>query len=192
MTTDHNLDKIELKLKNRAYLSFQGDGIIDILVGWMLTGIGLFLYTHSYLTLLFGLTPIFFFKQLKVFITLPRQGHAKFRPKRTPSMWVTGSMGVILLFVAFIYGFILKGFVGPMVAIFGIAFLMILNSGFNRIFFYALLVPLFFIAGLELKFLSPTITIAAGATVILYGIWMLVKFIQNNPILDEGMTDVSK
>ena len=195
MTTDHNLKEIEVKLKNKAYLTFHGDGILDTLMGWNLIGFGLFMYTRSTLFFFIGLLPLIFFKYLKTRITLPRLGHAKFRTRRTLSMWVIGSIGGILLLIAIVYGFILKDSLGlarPLalaLALFGIAFIMVLTSGFNRIFAYALLI-LFFVIGLWLRFLSPTIVIAVGAALMLNGIWILVKFIQNNPIFGEEGADV--
>lgn len=196
MTTEQNLKKIEIKLKSKAYLTFHGDGILEILMGWNLICTGLFLYFHSILFSYIGLIPLLFFKGLKARIVLPRLGHARFRTKRTPSMWILGSIGGIFLLAAIISGFILKdtlGFIGPIaLAIFGIAFLMVLNSGFNRILAYAILTPLFFIFGLRLGFLSPTMIIVIGAIIMIIGIWMLVKFIQNNPILDKESTDVSE
>jgi len=194
MTKNYNLNEIELKLKNKAYLTFHGDGLLDILMGWNLIGVGIFLYTHSILFSYIGLAPLFFFKGLKTRLTLPRLGHARFRTRRTPSMWIIGSIGGIFLLAAIISGFILKdslGFTGPIaLSIFGIALLMVLNSGFNRILAYAILVPLFFVVGLGLGFLSPPTIIAVGATLMVYGIWTLVKFIQTNPVLDEEGADV--
>ena len=196
MTKNHNLQEIEMKLKNKAYLTFHGDGILDLLMGWNLIGVGLFLYTHSIIFSYIGLLPLFFLKGLKTRITLPRLGHAQFRTRRTPSMWIIGRIGGVLLLVAIASGFILKdslGFVVPIaLAIFGIAFLMVLNSGFNRVLAYAILIPLLFVVGLRLRFLSPPMIITVGASLILYGIWILVKFIQDNPILDEGIVDVSE
>jgi hypothetical protein len=196
MTIEQDLKEIELKLKKKAFLSFHKDGIIDILIGWNLISIGLFLHTHSILFSFIGLIPLVFYTVLKIRITLPRLGHAQFRTKRTPSMWVIGGIGGILILVAVIYGFFLKGSlggIGPIALIlFGAAFVMVLTSGFNRIFAYALFVPLFFVVGLGLRFLSPFLTIAVGTVVMLSGIWMLVTFIQKNPILDTEELYVSE
>ena len=105
MTTNNNFNEIELKLKNKAYLTFHGDGILDILIGWNLIGVGFFLFTHSILYAYLGLIPLFFYKGLKARITLPRLGHAKFRTRRTPSMWIIGSIGGVFLLAAIISGF---------------------------------------------------------------------------------------
>jgi len=196
MAIEHDLKEIELKLKNKAYLSFHKDGLIDIIMGWNLIGIGLFLHTHSILFSYLALMPLILYAPLKTRISLPRLGHAQFRTRRTPSMWVIGGIGGVLLLVAVIYGFFLKsslGFVGPIaIAIFGVAFVMVLISGFNRILAYAILVPLFFVVGLGLRFLSPFMTIAVGTAVMLSGIWMLVNFIRKNPILDTKELNASE
>jgi len=188
MSIDHNLKELELKLKKKAYLSYHNDGLLDILMGWNLIGIGLFLYTHLMIFSFLGLMPLIFFSPLKTRITLPRLGHATFRTRRTPSMWLIGVIGGILILAAVIIAFFDNrslGIVGPIaLALFGIAFVMVLITGFNRILAYALLIPLFFVVGLGLRILSPTMTIIVGAAVMLGGIWMLVNFIRTHPILD--------
>ena len=187
MSTNHHLKEIEIKLKDKAYLTFHRDGIVDVLMGWNLICIGLFLYTNSIIFAYIGLLPLFFFKSIKARITLPRLGHARFRTRRTPAMWGIGGIGGILILVAIIYGVVLKrplGVAGPIaLTIFGIDFVLVLISGFNRILAYFILIPLFFVVGLGLKFLTPTLTIAFGAGLMLYGIWQLVIFIRNQLLL---------
>ena len=196
MTVDQNIQEIEVKLKNKAYLSFHKDGLIDILMGWNLMGVGLFLYTHSIIFSWLGLLPLILYKPLKQRISLPRLGHASFRAKRTPTMWAMAGVGGVLLLAAVVSVFSSKntlGGVGPIaLVIVGLAFVMVLTSGFNRILAYALLVPLLFIVGLGLGFLSPAMTIVVGVVVMLSGIWMLVNFIRSNPILDAGEADVAE
>jgi hypothetical protein len=190
MTNNDHLKELERKLKKNAYISFHRDGLIDILMGWNLIGIGIFLYTHTVLFSDLTLLCLLLYYPLKLWITLPRLGHAQFRTRRTPSMWIIGGIGGILLLIAIIYGFVLKkplGMVGPIaIAIFGIAFGMVLISGFNRILAYAILIPLFFVVGLGLRFLSPIMTIAVGVALMLYGIWQLVTFIQTHPKIATG------
>jgi hypothetical protein len=188
MSIESNVRELELKLKMKAFLTYHGDGLIDILMGWNLIGIGVFLYTHSIVYSWIGLFPLFFYKPLKSRITLPRLGHAKFRTRRTPLMWTIGGIGVVLILVAIVFGFFLKdsfGLVGPIaLTIFGIAFVFALTSGFNRIFAYAVLIPLFFVVGLGLGFLSPIMTMIIGAFILLIGSGMLVRFIRTHPVLE--------
>ena len=196
MSVNQNIQEIEMKLKNKAYLSFHKDGLIDIFMGWNLIGVGLFLYTHSIIFSWLGLLPLLFYKPLKERISLPRLGHASFRTKRTPAMWAMAGVGGVLLLAAVVSVFSPNdtlGGVGPIaLVVVGLAFMMVLNSGFNRILAYVLLIPLLFVIGLGLGFLSPVRTIAVGVVVMLSGIWMLVNFIRTNPILDAGKTDVAE
>ena len=101
-------------------------------------------------------------------------------------MWVIGGIGGVLLIAAIVYGFFLNGSFGPVgpiaLTLFGGAFVLVLISGFNRIFAYALLVPLFFVVGLGTRFLSPIMTMGVGVAIVIIGIWMLAKFIQKNPL----------
>jgi len=186
MNIENDLKEIELKLKKKAFLSFHQDGIIDILIGWDLIGTGFFLYTHSMLFGYLGLAALLFYYPLKVWITLPRLGHAQFRTRPTPSMWVIGGIGGVLLIAAIVYGIFLNSSLGPVgpiaLALFGGAFALVLVSGFNRIFAYALLIPLFFVVGLGTGFLSPLMTIGVGAAIVIFGIWMLAKFLRKNPL----------
>jgi len=191
MNTTDSHKKLETELKKKAFLSFHNDGIIDILIGWDLVVIGVSLYLHnmSPLTAFIGLGPLFFYGLLKSKITLPRLGHAQFRMHRSFSVWLVGAVGGVFLLAAIISGFFIRsssGFVGPIAfALVGIAFTMVLISGFNRIFAYAILVPLFFIVGFGLKFLSPEIIVATGGILMVVGIWMLVKFLRTHPIQAE-------
>ncbi len=191
MDTANNHTKLETALKKKAFLSFHSDGIIDILMGWDLAVIGVSLYLHkmSPLTAFIALVPLFFYTPLKLMITFPRLGHAQFRTHRSLPVWIAGIVGVLFLLAAIIFGFFFKspsGFVGPIaLALVGIAFTMVLVSGFNRILAYCILIPLYFIVGFGLNILSPVMIIATGTIVIALGIWILVKFLRTYPILAE-------
>jgi len=188
MDTTNPHTKFETALKKKAFLSFHKDGIIDILMGWDLTVIGVSLYLHklSPLSGFIALAPLFFYMPLKLKITFPRLGHAQFRTHRTLSVWLAGVVGGFFLLAAIIFGFFNNspsGFVGPIaLALLGIAFTMVLISGFNRILAYAILIPLYFIVGFGLSILSPVMIIATGVILMALGIWMLVKFLRKYPI----------
>jgi protein-S-isoprenylcysteine O-methyltransferase Ste14 len=62
---------------------------------------------------------------------------------------------------------------------------MVLITGFNRILAYAILIPLFFIVGFGLRFLSPEMIMAAGVILMVVGTWMLAKFLRTHPIQVE-------
>ena len=189
-STNHHT-KLEKALKKNAFLSFHNDGIIDLLMGWFLAVVGVSLYLHklSPFSAFIALAPLLLYTPLKFKITLPRLGHAQFRTHRNLSMWLAGIVGGFFLLAAIIFGFFINspsGFVGPIaLAILGIAFTMVLVSGFNRILAYAILIPLYFIVGFGLRILAPVMIIATGVILMALGIWMLVKFLRKYPIQAE-------
>jgi hypothetical protein len=191
MNTTDNHKKLETELKKKAFLSFHNDGILDILIGWDLAviGVSLHLHTLSPLSGFIAMVPLLFYGLLKSWITLPRLGHAQFRPRRSFSVWLVGAVGVVFLLAAVIFGFFIdssSGFVGPIAfALLGIALTMVFTTGFNRILAYAILVPLFFIVGFGLRFLTPEMIIAVGGILMVVGIWMLVRFLRTHPIQVE-------
>lgn len=191
MNTSNNHKKLETALKTKAFLSFHNDGIIDILMGWDLTVIGVSLYLHklSPLSGFIALVPLFFYSLLKYKITLPRLGHAQFRTRRTLSVWLVGAVGIILLLAAVITGFLIESpsrFVGPIaLALLGIAFTMVGIAGINRVVAYMVFIPIYFIAGFGLRFLTPVMIFITGVILMVLGIWMLVKFLRTHPILTE-------
>ena len=193
MDTTNNHTKLETALKKKAFLSFHNDGIFDILMGWVLvvTGVGLYLHNLSPISALISLAPLFFYGLLKTKITLPRLGHAQFRTHRTLSVWLAGVVGGFFLLAAIIFGFFINSpsrFLGPIaLALLGIAFTMVLISGFNRILAYVILMPLYFIVGFGLRILTPVMIIATGVILMALGIRMLVKFLRTYPIqVEEG------
>jgi hypothetical protein len=151
--------------------------------------VSLYLHNLSPLSGFIALAPLLFYGLLKSRITLPRLGHAQFRPRRSFSVWLVGAVGAVFLLAAIIYGFFINsssGFVGPIAfALLGIALTMVFVTGFNRILAYAILIPLFFIVGFGLRFLSPEMIIAAGGILMVVGIWMLVRFLRTHPIQVE-------
>lgn len=177
------------------YQSYHREGLIDIFMGWNLIGIGLFLHFYSMVFSFIGWLLLFLFMPLKRYITLPRMGLVKFHTWRTPPMWILANIGGLMLLAAVITGIFLRdtlGMVGPIaLAVLGIAFMMVLASGFNRIAGYAILVLLFFVVGLGLRFLTPRMVIAVGAGVLLMSIWMLVSFLRRYPIVDAEEPHVS-
>jgi hypothetical protein len=196
MSLDDDIKVLETKLKQKMYMSYHRDGLIDILIGWDLICIGLFLHFHSIVFSFLGWMPLLLFMPLKNYITIPRMGLVKFRTRRTPPMWILAGIGGIMLLASVVIGIFMKdtlGMVGPIaLAIFGIAFMMVLVSGFNRIAGYAILVPLFFVVGLGLRFLTPAMVIVVGAGVMLMGIWMLVSFLRRYPVVDVEEPYVSE
>ena len=82
MDTTVDLEQIEKK----AYLSYYEDGLIDLYIGLILTGVGLYLRYHFFPLIFIAWVPLFFFKLVKKFITQPRMGYIIPSEKRKKEM----------------------------------------------------------------------------------------------------------
>ena len=186
MSIERDFLEIEQKLKNKDYMNYPKDGILDIIIGWDILFTGIFLLTHSVVYIIPGLLPLFFIAPIKKWITLPRLGHASFRLIRTTPMKLIGGLGAVLLLAAILFGILRESFSGGIaLALIGIAFLMFLQTSFSRIFAYVIFIPVFFIVGLGSGYLSPEIVVFVGAGFIFMGVWYLIRFLQNNPVISE-------
>jgi hypothetical protein len=195
MIMKNDLNTFKTKLRMKALMSYDRDGLADLLFGWILINIGLYLQYKWIMIYFVSILPIMFvFPFLKRKITIPRIGYVKFRTRRTRLIWAVGIAGGLFLLTAVITGFLLKttsGFIGPFqLAVVGIALIMIAVAGFNRIVGYAILVPLFIASGLGFRLLTPAMVIVVGVAVLLLGIWLLVSFIRMYPIMDDEEPDV--
>lgn len=70
-------------LARRAYLFYHQDGLLDLLIGWIVLALGLSVVTAWSGWGLLGWLPIAFYAPLKARITIPRLGYVEFSP--TPS-----------------------------------------------------------------------------------------------------------
>jgi hypothetical protein len=75
-----------------------------------------------------------------------------------------------------------RGFLPPItIGIMALALIAVLGTGLNRITVYAIFIPLFFIIGLGLKVLTPTIVILVGAALMALGCYLFVSFLKKYP-----------
>jgi hypothetical protein len=192
-------DKQFKLLERRAYLSYQQDGIIDLLVGWGTLAFGLNLAMDSSIWTFLAWMPIIFYVPLKNRITVPRLGYVKFDHSRGgPGKWilvflvfgllVVLSLGIVLFLLAdrssltwireytlLFYG--LVGLIG-----FGIVGLI---SGIPRLFLYALL-SLFIMGGGQLMGVEEYIPFfLLGGTILVVGVVLLGRFIRRYPTAGE-------
>jgi len=71
------------------------------------------------------------------------------------------------------------------VALLGLAMLLVLDKGINRVTVYAIFIPLFFIVGLGLNVLTPALIILMGGVLMALGVYLFVKFLQKYPLEPE-------
>ena len=84
------------QLERMAYLSYQQDGIIDLLVGWATLAFGVNIAMDSSIWTFLGWMPIIFYVPLKNKITVPRLGYVKFDLNRGRSRQDGSSSFLIL------------------------------------------------------------------------------------------------
>jgi len=177
-------------LKRKFALSYHNDGLLDIFVGWAIVSIGLFLETSATIFSFLGWMPILLVAPLKNRIVIPRFGYAKFKKPNSIPMPVLVGAGIVLVIGAFLFTFVrgdFKGFGSPItVAVLGLSLIALLATGLNRITIYAIFIPLFFIVGLGLKFLTPTLVILVGGVLMLIGIRLFVTFLRKYPLVVDS------
>ena len=197
-------DKQFKQLERMAYLSYQQDGIIDLLVGWATLAFGLNIVMDSSIWTFLGWMPIIFYVPIKNRITVPRLGYVKFDPNRgKPSKWTIGflilgfltlsALGIVLFLLSnrppspvidwireyplLFYG--LLGLIG-----FGLAGVI---SGIRRFFLYALL-SLLLMGGGQLLGVEEYIPFfLLGGSILVVGAVLLARFLRSYPIaIEEG------
>jgi len=175
------------QLKKQYARTFHNDGLLDFFVGWALVSIGIYLLTGLTIFSFLGWMPFILIAPLKKHFVIPRFGYAKFSTAAgIPRPILIGAGAVILI------GSILITFLGEygsrvpiVVALLGLALLLVLDKGINRVTVYAIFIPLFFIVGLGLNVLTPALIILMGGVLMALGVYLFVKFLQKYPLEPE-------
>ena len=201
------LNDIELKeVEKKVFTSYFNDGIWDIYGGLILLGFGLTMLTGSvYLQLAFvtvAMVPLL----LKRRIVISRLGLVKFSPQRQAKTKKSLVAAMIVLTATALLGFVFfvlfatdsmpqwlhtwmqnyfLVFFGGMMAVLvaAAAFLV----GVKRFYAYAILIFIAFsiAAMLRMADLEGVPVTVAGGLVLLSGIWILVRFLRDNPLPGE-------
>jgi hypothetical protein len=180
------------KLRKQYARTFHNDGLIDFFVGWALVSAGIFLRTDLIIFSFLGWMPIMLILPLKQRFVIPRYGYVKFsKPSKIPHGILIGAGAVLVvgaLLLAFLSG--IPGFSTPIaVAVMGLALLLSIYLGFNRVTVYAVFIPLLFIIGLGFNILTPELMILIGAILMLLGIYLFLSFIRKYPLEPGEETD---
>jgi hypothetical protein len=190
------------KLRRRAYMEYHQDGVLDILIGLSAIGFGLNMLTDSSALSILSWMPIIFYVPLKNRITVPRFGFVRFDSDRSRSVMVsTGILsGVLMLGLLMgIYVFTAGDKMPPSFEVFlqknhmlvlgGLASLALVGAaaatGLKRLYAYAALTLMIIIAGIEFGIRTPYFVIAIGSIILLIGLWLLIRFLQNHPVIAD-------
>ena len=172
-------------LKRQFARSFHNDGLLDFFVGWSLVSAGIFLLTGAAIWSFAGWMPILLIAPIKNRLIIPRFGYAKFsKPTSIPRPILIGA-GTLIVMGTLLFTFLGEnqgGFLSPIaIGVMALALIAFLGTGLNRITVYAIFIPLFFIIGLGLNVLTPTIVILVGAVLMILGCYLFVSFLKKYP-----------
>jgi len=190
-------------LRRRAYLSYHQDGIIDLLVGWMICLFGIYLLLDSSAFVFLAWLPLLFYAPIKNRLTIPRLGYAKFNEayakKRQTRL---GLLAALLLFAAVLVIGVLvlsrrdgtisvKSLTGNGMLVYGTVttlglLLFGLLSGIWRMAAYGLLCAILMTAGMLASLPGFLLFIILGLAILLTGATMLIRFMRKYPLEHKG------
>ena len=192
MTMENDLKR----LREKAYLQYQQDGILEIVIGLAIIGFGLSMLASGFLVM--SWLPILMYVPLKMMITVPRFGYVQFDSEqqtreRLTRTFLVGVM-TLSLFTGLYFWMALgasspgvDAFLGKYVLLALGAFVAIILTGgayllgIRRFYVYAVLTMGILWAGIELGIPESTFVIFLGLVFLVPGMWMLVQFLQRYP-----------
>jgi hypothetical protein len=208
-----NLREIEKK----TYRSYHQDGLIDIFVGFyiLLFGAGILLNTMMDFSTWFVIPAIFpaimvpIWISFKKRITIPRIGYVKFGLRSANKLMavilglMVAGLGVFMVFGlgAFMgqgWASTLRNLIFPnSMIIIGvgaaiISSLFAYTMGLKRLYLYGLLTLVMFLTGHFIKIPFEYFLLTIGLAIIIYGLVLLVQFIQKYPLIQGEKTIVKE
>lgn len=188
-------------LAQRAYLSYHQDGIIDLLIGWMMLAFGLRLLFDSVAFALLAWLPLLSYVPIKNTVTVPRLGYVQFgadygrRQRKRLGAILVGVMFLLVLAIALLVlaaPSALSGLVGDGMFIYGavVTILLLLGGFLTRIWrlaVYGLLCAILAVAGAVAGLPETLLFIVLGLLILLVGAILLVRFLRKYPPAVEGM-----
>lgn len=195
------------ELRQKAYLAYHQDGLIDTLVGLGILGFGVNMMTDNSAFIVLSWLPFILYAPLKKAITVPRLGYVKFDSERTKSIKLTVSLLVGLTSLAFFLGmaiflrndsmsadmdvFLKKYHMLLLGSFVAAGFVVVgLLSGIKRFYLQAALAELVLIGGIELGLEPPAYVMIWGGLTFLIGLVLLVQFLRQYPAVggegDDG------
>ncbi len=212
------MNKSSLKqVEKRTYMTYHQDGLIDIFVGVyiLLFGLGIFLQTITDFSTWFVFPGVFpavmvpIWISVKKRITIPRIGYVKFGSRGANRFMavILGLMvfglGVFMVFglgaamdqgwavtlrtLIFSNSMIIIG-VGAAI----ISSLFAYNMGLKRLYAYGLLTLVLFLTGHFITIPFQYFLLTTGFAIVIYGLILMVQFIQKYPITRGNKTIVEK
>jgi len=190
-------------LARRAYISYHQDGLIDVLIGWMVFSFGIYLLLDSSAIIFLAWLPILYYVNFKNKLTVPRLGYVKFngiysQTKRTKLGLVLSTILALSLLTVTVLVLAKTNPIptltllrGNGLAIYGVAVALLLLvsgvfSGVWRLSIYGLLCVVMVIIGIISG--SPVYVpfILLGLVILLTGTILMILFIRKYPLASKG------
>jgi len=191
-------EKINLKeIERKVYTSYHQDGLIDIAIALIVLAFGLMsIFDMPWMGGIFVVVGISVYAAAKKTLTVPRIGFVKLASYRVKAMQtiavgvfsLTALLGVVA-FMQFESGgtpdWLLFAIENHMLVIGVSAAVSFCAAGYTfritRMYGYALLALVMFIAGHYLDYPLYYYIVLLGSLVLLYGLTLLIRFVRNNP-----------
>ncbi|MFC1607398.1 hypothetical protein ACFL47_05450 [Candidatus Latescibacterota bacterium] len=186
------INDIDLKkLEKKAYLYFHQDGLLDILIGSIILIFGIeMVFKHFWVLPVFSFVMISSWMPLKKVITAPRMGNVVLRNTRqTIWLFVMVFLGTFIFAVTLFFAVKRDTMSGldiftmyPLLVV-AILYSILLGAGalyfgINRFYTYIISIFLVLVPGQHFYAHEPTRVIITGASIMLYGVVLLIRFLR--------------
>ena len=196
-------------LKQKVFLAYHQDGIIDLVAGTVIFGFGLNMLTGNIVFLMVGWMAMMLYVLIKQRITVPRFGFVRFESKERIASKGMVSLGIgvlVLFFFVSLKFFIDRQPSSPemqawiqryhMVPLSGLLFglpalVAALYFGLKRFYLYALLAVGLPALGAWIAIETYVPIVTTGLIVLAFGVVLLTAFLKKYPLTDEAGDNVS-
>lgn len=196
-------------LKNKIYLAYHQDGILDLTVATVLLGFSAFMATKSVVFLSVGVIFAAQYALMKRLITIPRFGYVQFvsEKRNLAQQYFLLGLGMLVLLAIFVgksyvsnlgdtpemQAMMQRYHMVPLSAmLFGLPTLVAaIFLGLKRFYLYALLAVVLPTLGAWLNIETFIPILATGLVALAYGLGLLSNFLKKYPVNDQGCGDVN-
>lgn len=193
--------KINMKeIERKAYTSYHQDGLVDISIAFVILAFGLIIIAELPWGGIIGIAAVSFYAGAKRILTVPRIGYVKFPKQRTQRITAVTLILGILAFVAGIVAFVQTTGQGTpawllflienymlTIGIIVAALFLLAAYAFRtkRMYAYALLALVMFVAGHFIFFPLQYYLILFGGTIMAFGLAIMTRFVRKYPKATE-------
>jgi len=196
-------------LKQKVFLAYHQDGVLDLVAGSVVLGFGLNMLTDNIVFLMVGWMSMMLYFIIKQRITVPRFGYVRFESKEntTAKGMVSVGIGVLVLFLFVALKFFVdRQPASPEMAawmqryhmvplsgmLFGLpALVAALYLGLKRFYLYALLAVGLPALGAWINVDTYIPITSTGLIILAFGVVLLSAFLKKYPLGEETGNDVS-